>query len=293
MAECVIGCASNYTWNELKYWVNSLNKTNFMGDVVIVGNNISQETIDKLSEKGVTVSPALSNARNLPPNVARFLMIWEYLKTCGKTYDRVLTTDTKDVIFQANPSFDMMRWFDANPNRNLIVSSEGLLYKDEPWGNLNIQQAFGNTIHAILANQLIYNVGVIAGRHEAIESLMLMIYQMSINRPIPIVDQAVFNFLLSQEPYRKSTYFSTNEDAWAIQLGTTYEAVKSGAGDLGMIASRDPSSLIGYQLTYKDGQPIIDGDTVRNKDGQVFTVVHQWDRVPKLKDAIMKKYGDN
>ena len=53
--DLIIGAASNYTWNELKYWVNSIRASKFEGDVVIVGTNMTRETIDKLTSEGVVL----------------------------------------------------------------------------------------------------------------------------------------------------------------------------------------------------------------------------------------------
>jgi hypothetical protein len=45
--DLIIGGASNYTWDQLKYWVNSIRKSGFKGDVAIVGSNMKKETIEK------------------------------------------------------------------------------------------------------------------------------------------------------------------------------------------------------------------------------------------------------
>jgi hypothetical protein len=37
--DLIIGGASNYTWDQLKFWVNSIKKTGFDGDIVIVGTS--------------------------------------------------------------------------------------------------------------------------------------------------------------------------------------------------------------------------------------------------------------
>jgi hypothetical protein len=90
---------------------------------------------------------------------------------------------------------------------------------------------------------MIYNVGTIAGQFDYVKDLLLMIFQMSINRPIPIVDQAVFNYLVSQQPYLNKILKTTNRDGWAIQLGVTEEAIKAGSGDIGLKAKNDPSYM--------------------------------------------------
>ena len=51
--DLIIGGASNYNWNQLRYWVNSIKKTGFKGDIVLVVTNMSAETVNKLTEEDV------------------------------------------------------------------------------------------------------------------------------------------------------------------------------------------------------------------------------------------------
>lgn len=297
--DLIIGGASNYGWNELKYWVNSIQRSGFTGDIVLVATNITKETIDKLVEKGVKLSiygkqdenGNFTAHSNGAPHVERFFYIWNFLREMGDEYDYVITTDTRDVIFQYNPT----EWIDENVSGGydgLIASSEGLKYEDEPWGNNNLREAFGPFFHNIYKGALIHNVGTIAGEMAYVRDLMFMIFQMSINRPIPIVDQAVYNVLLQQKPLREYVKFTTNEDAWAIQLGTTVEAVKAGFGDIGMSVAQNPSNMILYQSKYQDEQPTLSEDgLVVNQNGHKFVIVHQYDRT-SWKQKIMEKYDD-
>ena len=288
--DIIIGGASNYSWEHLKYWVNSIAKSGFTGDVILIATNITKETIDKLSERGVKVSlygkrqedGSFKADSKGAPHVERFFYIWNTLNQLNKNeYRYVITTDTRDVVFGKNPS----DWLRANlKHKMLVCSSEGLKYEDEPWGNQNLLETFGPFFHNILKGNLIYNVGTIAGEFDYVKDLLLMIFQMSINRPIPIVDQAVFNFLIQQEPHKDVIHKATNKDRWAVQLGTSLAAVKSGHGDIGKICQQNPTELISYQMKYTDDQPDVD-----NLD---FTIIHQYDRVNGLKDKIEKLYGD-
>lgn len=295
--DIIVGGASNYIWDDLKYWVNSIKRSGFEGEVALVGTNMTKETIDKLTQEGVVLSlygKRLENGdvvapTNNAPHVERFFYIWNFLNSLNaKDYTHVITTDTRDVIFQKNPS-DWL--FENAVSSFLVCSSEGLRYKNEPWGNKNLHDTFGPFFHNILKEKMIYNVGTIAGNFEFVRDLMLMIFQMSVNRPIPIVDQAVFNFLINMQPYNMDTLFTNNSDDWAIQLGTTVEAVKAGRGDLGVIFNDDPSR---YEALYEDNQPIIndDGTVVDPVDSQKYVIVHQYDRVPHLKTKIEELYGD-
>ncbi len=298
--DLIIGGASGYTWDQLKYWVNSIQLSGFAGDVVLVATNITKETIDKLTSKGVILElygnkDAEGNFTahtNGAPHVERFFYIWNYIRQNLDHYDFVITTDTRDVVFQQNPSV----WLDEmifSGREAIVVASEGMKYEDEPWSDNNLREAFGPYFHSIYKSNPIFNVGTIAGEAAYIADLLFLIFQLSINRPIPIVDQAVFNVILQQKPYKDIVKFSYNSDAWAIQLGTTIEAVKSGAGDIGMSVAQNPTNLILYQTKYFDEQPKLTVDGyVENEKGNRFVIVHQYDRAHAWRDKIMEKYND-
>jgi hypothetical protein len=291
--DLIIGGASGYGWNELKYWVNSIKSSGFKGDIALVATNIEVEDIQKLIEEGVMLSVYGNRMPNGgfqvqssgAPHVERFFYIWNYLNMTTEKYRYVISTDTRDVVFQTNPS----QWLEDNvTSRFLVASSEGIRYKNENWGNQNLHEAFGPFFHNLYKENVIYNVGTIAGNLEYVKSLMLMIFQLSINRPIPIVDQAVYNVLISTIPWHYDTLFTINEDAWAIQLGTTIEAIKSGKGDLGM---KYKNNIEEYLEKYEDTQPkLVDGYVV-NEDGNKFCIVHQYDRALEWKDSIIERYS--
>jgi hypothetical protein len=296
--DLIIGGASGYNWDQLKYWINSIRKTGFAGDVVLVATNMTSETIKKLSEEGVklalygkvTDNGDVIAPDNNAPHVERFFYIWNFLNQNIDEYDNVIATDTRDVIFQSDPSV----WLKDNlGKRKLVASSECMKYSDEPWNDNNLREAFGPFFHNHYRNMTIYNVGVVAGKAAYMRDLFFMIFQMSVNRPIPIVDQVVFNVLVQQKPFSDIFNFTNNSEAWAVQLGSSLEAVKSGAGDLGMSIAHNPSNIISYQAKYNDKQPVLSDDGyVVNVDGDRFCIVHQYDRTHAWTDKIVARFEE-
>ena len=295
----IIGFASNYEWKDLQYWVNSIQKTSFSGDIHIVSDNMNKETIEKLASKNVHMSLYGKKDENgdfvsdqsIAPHVNRFFYIWNTLKNIGpSTYRDVVTTDVRDVIFQSDP----IEWIKENlVMHSLVASSEGMVYKDEPWGNQNLLEAFGPFYHNILKDNLIYNVGVIGGDYYHVRGLMSLIFQLSINRPIKIVDQAVYNYLISTDPFYNDTMFTSNKDCWAIQLGTTLDAVRCGSGDLGQAYIKDKAAQLKYHQSYVDDAVIIEDGIVKNLEKNPYCIVHQYDRIHDLNMKIQQLYGDN
>jgi len=282
MKDLIIGACTNYDWDKLKFWVNSINRSGFTGDKVMVAFNISYDTIEKLNKAGFQVilpgkkddaNNQFVYQSNLPIHVERFIHIYNYLQT-HDDYRYVITTDVKDVIFQHNPSqaIDL----ELGARQLYLFASESMYYKDEPWGNQNLIETFGPFFHNIFKENVIYNVGVLAGRGHAIQDLAAMIFTMSINRPIPIVDQSTFNFMISQEPYLSTARYCKSEDGWACQLGTT----------------ADPSKIEQFRPLLLEASPKMIAGNVTTSRGKDFTIVHQYDRIPEWRKIIEEKYND-
>lgn len=293
--DLIIGGASGYKYDDVKYWINSIIRSGFNGDIVLAVTNVSIDELEKIAEKGVKIlaygqkdadGNYTSNSQ-MPPHVERFFHIWNFLNTTNEEYEFVVTTDVRDVVFQKNP-MDFLR---GDTFTGFVAAGEGLAYKDEPWGNNNYLQAFGPFFHNQIKDTEIYNVGVMAGTHDLVRDILLMILQLSINRPIPIVDQAVYNFILNTGIFKNHTEPFGNNSGWACNLGTTLAAIASGAGDIGM--RNDPTAQLLYQTKYLADQPIINEDgTVYNSYDMPFYIVHQYDRVAGLADKIRVKYND-
>ena len=279
MKDLIVGCATNYDWSKLKYWVNSINRSGFEGDKVLILMNCDKDTVKKISDSGFSIiafnqdaNGNLSYNSNMMVHVERFFHIYQLLK--DNLYRYVITTDVKDVVFQQNPSV----WLENNftDNDDLVFSSESMKYKDEPWGNQNLLETFGPQIYEDFKNHTIFNVGVLAGRGYAMKDLMMNIFASCIHRPIKICDQSTFNFLISQHPYLKTSKYTKSEDGWACQLGTT----------------ADPSKIEQFRPFLLEPSPKLDEDKVVTSEGIEYTIVHQYDRVPEWKKVIEAKYDD-
>jgi hypothetical protein len=262
----IIGGFTNYGINQLKPWVISAKEVAGDNDVVLVYGNATDETLDWLVEQNVVIVPMLQS-QNIPIHVLRFLSIYEYLNKHWQFYDYVVTTDVKDVYFQADP-------FKFLVDRKLVIASEGLKYKDEPWGNENLFQAYGPYVYEKFKDNEIFNVGTFGGKSEYVKDMVFHIFTNGINRPIPICDQAVFNVLLNTQPFKD---IATKTIQWAAELGTIM----------------DPSKIEQFKPNLLCDEPIWEDGKLKYSDGLVFPIVHQYDRVPVLKKFVQEKYGQN
>lgn len=273
----IIGASQNYGIDQLKPWVLSAKEVNGVFnefDIVLCVSNTTQETRDWLTEQGVQLVEMPE--ANIPIHVLRFLSIYEFLRNTWAKYNYVVTTDVKDVYFQKNP-FEYLKYVDVGrTGPKIIASSESIRYKDESWGDDNLMRAYGPYVHDLNKNNIIYNVGVLAGTSEYIKDLVFSIFTNSVNRPIPIVDQAVFNVLIQTQPYKDIVGFTSQSTGWAVQLGTT----------------GDPSKIEGFRPNLTEQEPYFDFDDglVKTFDRHPFHIVHQYDRVPDWKQIVQIKY---
>lgn len=257
MKDCVIGGCYNYNYDQIKYWINSINRCGFEGDKVLIIFDASEELVKQVEDQGFIVVRETMDP-NVAPHVMRFIHIHNYL--AQHDYRFVITTDVRDVVFQKNP----IPWMERNlQNRNLVVSSECLKYKDEPWGNQNLYDTYGPYIYSKYKDNIIYNVGVWGGRGEFVRDTCLDIAVNCINRPVKVCDQAVFNFMIQSAVYRNNTLFATMNHGWAAHLGTT----------------ADPSKMHYFKPNLLENEAMFDGKTVSSAHTDCI-FAHQYDRTP-------------
>jgi hypothetical protein len=268
--DLIIGAFTNYDFNQLKPWVESIDECGFQGDKAMVVGNATQETVDELKKRNFIIIP-MQEIR-APIHVARFLSIYDFLRNTHQNYRHVVTTDVKDVYFQTNP----IAWLELNlKGKKLVAGSESIRYKDEPWGNENLMQAYGPYVYQHFKDNEIFNVGTIGGVSEYVKDLVFNILINAINRPIPICDQAVYNVMLQTQPFKDVTYFAKQLDGWACQAGTTV----------------DPSKINSFRPNLLEPEPKFENGIVKTSLDRTFAIVHQYDRVPEWKKYVQEKYG--
>ena len=287
MKDLVISAVSEYGWDKLKYWVNSLNQTGYDGRKAVIVFNIKDETISKLIENGfeVWLASEKRNANNDGYHFAdnltyqvpalRHYFYWKFLKD-QKDIRYVISTDISDVVFQTNPSKWIDKNFDIyNIGSKLMYQSEGLRYRDEDWGNENFQHCFGSEIYEKVKDRSIYNAGSMMGRFQTFVDFSLNVALILANaQHNPTPDQAAVNLVLSLEPYKHITQFNNHDISWACEAGTTV----------------DPSKIEKFRPNLLCPEPKWDGEFVYNSLDEKYCMVHQYNRVPEWKSVIEKKY---
>lgn len=290
--DLVIGAITNYTYDKVKYWVNSLNQSGFDGHKVVIAYNMDYDTADLLAKHGVTVigfNRDEQTKRLFYPKpeqdytivVERFFHYYQTLPRLPfySNIRYIIATDVKDVVFQKNPS-EYVSFVQETMN-DLLVSSEGIAYQHEPWGANNLLRAFGPFQYENHKTNIIRNCGVLAGQRDWFVSLAKLVYLISAGTIQHVPggggpDQAALNMILATDPFQYRTFVATHREPWAAQLGTMM----------------DPSKLDAYKPFIHEPLPkFVPGVGVTTATDELFHVVHQWDRVPEVKQFVEEKYS--
>jgi hypothetical protein len=296
--DIIVGVVDRYNWDQIKHWANSIKKSGFTGHKALIVYNMDAATVKKLTAEDFMLIGCnqYDEAKGFSHDnsrgsvmVDRFFHLYSFLNMLSEPVKNVIMTDVRDVIFQSNPS----EWLDKNFFGNILVGSENLKYKDEPWGKNNLQQSFGQYFLDTCGDNEIYCAGVIAGSRNAMKDLALNVWLIcrGLNPHVPGgggPDQAALNVLLQTEVYSLTTKFANPSNGWVVHAGTSLPAIKSGSGGIGEEYKRNPNMNLPF--VYNVDYNIVGGEVYAN--GNKVSIIHQWDRVPEWKELFTNKFGD-
>jgi hypothetical protein len=198
------------------------------------------------------------NSHLLIHNV-RLFHIWQYLKECQILYRYVINTDSRDIIFQINPS----DWLTKNCNKPILVPSEGITYESEPWNKDNLIKNFGIYLYEyFLKYEEACNVGTFACDAKLMPDFCLIMYLMSVG--VGHCDQPSFN-ILTRGILKDNCQVVNFKDSWALQIGTKINQLSNIS-------------------------EIKDGIIYCRNNNEPYCIIHQYDRVEELNKMINKKY---
>lgn len=262
MKYTIIGCITRYGIEQIKPFVESIEQSGFNGDKLMLVYEITQDTIDYLNEKGWILIQSEPQQHII---LQRFRDMYQVLQQYET--DVVIWVDVKDIIFQKDPTEWLNKWM----RRDILAFSESLKFGDEAWARLNAGTSFPMEWDW-LQNKEIHCAGTIVGKRDAIRDLFIDIYRWSLttSNPEQLADQAAYNILINLHQFKDKVQFVKQQEGFAAQLH-----LKLKKGDT---------------LPYTEVLPTIDGIEVKNEKGELYTLVHQYDRNDELKKLIENKY---
>lgn len=293
----VIGAVTNYTYKEIEVWHKSLVASGYTGKIALIVYNMKKVDVDILEGLGITIFAfGKDDEGNLVYNggdrfnivVERFAHMWYFLSRIKDELDYVIATDVRDVVFQ-----DMEIPLKYMNLAGITVASENIRYNDEPWSRNNMAFSFGPMLLDHLKDKEIVCAGVLGGQIDLFLDLCLQVFllcrgQNAFTPGGGGPDQAAMNILLNSAPWEMITLMSGYNNSFAVHMGTSLEGIKSGSGDIGLTYKNTPD-MIKDQLVNKNEPIILDGE-VLNSSGEPFAIVHQYNRIPYLKELVEKKY---
>lgn len=275
--DIVIGTAKNYDWPQIRTWANSLDQSGFDGIKIVLMHSCTQDAIDQLTKRNYTIVDITTQVPQFHPVVDRFIYYYQILMSPTFSDCRyVIATDTRDVVFQSNPSEYLTQSVLKENESKYILASEQVRYEDEPWNQHNLFKSFGPMLYEFTKNKIVVNAGVMAGKFHAMRDLFLNIFLLCEHKPRYIEggggpDQAAYNILMNMQHYVDVSDVYSNDDAWAAQLGTIGPQVNF------------PMVPVNTTAQFVDNK-------VCNSFGEPYVIAHQYDRVPEWKEILEKKY---
>ena len=280
MKDLILGCFTGYDWSTVQYWANSIEICGFSGDRAVMVYDTDTPTLDRLKALGfnvylfdpIEISVGFAYTFSFQDNYAhRFQVYYEYLSNLENfdEYRYVIATDVRDVVLQSDPSV----WLEANlGDKQICASCESLRYRDEPWGNASMGNAYPR-LYARMASRPIWNCGVQAGDIGVMKDLWLQL-AIICAAGLEAADQAAYNILLSLRPWCDITRFTMSEDGWACQAGTTAW----------------PEKMTYFGPLLLEPAPVWDGAFACTSTGKRHVILHQYDRVPQWLETVQRRY---
>ena len=294
--DLVIGFAANFGWADLEPFAVSLVRSGYKGKKVLFAQRLTAEAAENLRTLGFELIPIPVLEFSDPevtkgayfPYVARFLLIHRYLYD-NPGYRFVICADTRDVVFQHDP----MVWLEKNiGSAGLVAASEHIFHYDQK-GNTNwVQQGF-KEVDAWMMSQIVYCSGLISGRADYVRDLALGIYVTgrTLSDKIWGVDQPAYNSIIHQKAYADATLVPTIADAYCLNLVViAFEEYRKK-----LIFA--PPELAHGADSGPDDRRTTSNDSVAYmwdydiSDVSHFSILHQYDRMPKLAVQIREKYS--
>ena len=289
MSNLILGLCANYTTDQLAPFVKSLRSTEFRGEVAFFIDRLSDTTIQFLHTHDCRTIPfrqfrhfrgAQSVRRVLarvfrafwshspPPErvrrlvtqfwncmAARFFVYESYLRQMDGRFEKVMLTDVRDVVFQRDP-------FEFSMAGRLCAFQESLpRIGDDYFNSQWIKDAFGRKVYERLCDCPVYCAGVTIGSASGVGDYLHTMTRYLLSRVgLAGYDQGVHNYLI---------HTGRMEDV------VCYRNWMGPVLTLGAVATSDIRMSA-------DG-------ILRNLDGEIANVIHQYDRQPTIAPHVLKR----
>lgn len=260
-ADCLIlGLAAGYHEGDVRPFASSLARSGFAGRCVLFVSPTTRDQ-ERIAAHGVEVAGFTrpEGLGRLPMNALRFFLYLDFLRAAARPFARILLTDVRDVVFQADPFG--FPWPDG---LSAALEHGGRSVGECPYTARWVRLHLGEATLADLRHRPVSCSGTTLGSHAAVlgylEAMTRLLLPFTPAAHMAGYDQGVHNHLLH-------------------------------AGLVPDVTFHDNAGPI-LTLGWKKEAPAVDaqGD-ILNEAGKPALIAHQYDRHPALLARVRARYA--
>jgi hypothetical protein len=257
----VLGAAVGFRIDQVRVFVESLRATGYLGDVTMLVGVFQWRLRAWLARHGVrTIAHWSTRKLHGPIHAYRFERFAKILRAAAGRYDQVLVSDVRDVLFQRHPfagvnAAGCQLYLEAGP---WTIGSEPT---NRRWAQLFLDPAEFTAISACRVSCC----GVVLGGGDAMAEYLTRLAGYLHALPIRIRREGGADTV-----FHNKIAHLTREVPAAIVENDVHVAT---------MGLTPPSAYVAGA----DG-------LIRTADGRLPAILHQYDRIPALKRAIVAKY---
>ena len=275
----ILSNSKGLSLGDLKNWIISAcdHQTDYDVGLILLDNN--SEILDFCAFKGVKVFPFFEgdHAGGQDYFYYRPKLVSKTLRKLAGQYDYVILTDVKDVVFQEDP---FPKFIAKMGDKDAVFTSENILISAEPWNQNVLFQLFGGEVCDKVRENDVINSGVMFGRPNFLADVNRLMYDIThcLNGE-KIRDQAALQYLyFFVDLIRERSVLSDGNDYIVTHL-----------------AVAGPTKFYdawGFRNSLKCGHAEMDMEKiiVKNPNGEVYSIAHQYNRCDEWNELINKKY---
>jgi len=258
MSKLVMGTSIGYEPEHLEPFAKSLRR-HYDGHIAMIVKEITEPLQKFFEQYNIQAFEVRNDYDHDQICNLRHQFHREVLKNHFLDADRILLTDTRDVVFQANP-------FGHEITTELEFFLESSQYKNNEcntwWLKGNYAGAYGEAVFNQLCDEYIICAGTTMGTREGIikylDTMIVELNRILVERKVYVTDQPSHGYLIYNNHFPSNTKYYTG---------------------------RGPISTMNDYHSMK-----FDSDNnLLNDDGSITPIIHQWDRTGDKKEIFYKK----
>jgi hypothetical protein len=193
----VIGYCARQSFAQLAPFIASLRRTTFAGDICLVIEDLSGQTVDRLRAQSVIIERAGPSAQqSMAAMSSRYFSYLDFLVRHGDGYANVMLADPATGIVQADP-------FGVPLPADIVYTGERRTIEATPAVHDAVVQTYGEAVARNIRNCVVSNSSVTLGTSAGMLRYLTAMTHQFAGRTTPITgaaDQGVHNYVVHMHP---------------------------------------------------------------------------------------------